>query len=186
LYKIYFFNEGAIALPQLPNSELLAAALRYRTPSNFPTSFFNEPRRREEHEERRESDRIPSTSPNSELLAAALRYRTPSTSQHPFLTNHSRHREHRERREERAIAPPQPPTSLFKRTAETQRTQRVSRKVAKDSTFPPISFFNKPRRREEHEGRGEERANFTFSSQVSLFAIKYVILLGNFLNVTKL
>jgi hypothetical protein len=141
LYKIYFFNEGAIALPQLPNSELLAAALRYRTPSNFPTSFFNEPRRREEHEERRE---------------------------------------------ERAIAPPQPPTSLFKRTAETQRTQRVSRKVAKDSTFPPISFFNKPRRREEHEGRGEERANFTFSSQVSLFAIKYVILLGNFLNVTKL
>lgn len=85
-----------------------------------------------------------------------------------------------------AIAPLQHLTSLFKRTAETQRTQRVSRKVAKDSTFPPISFFNKPRRREEHEGRGEESANFTFSSQVSLFAIKYVILLGNFLNVTKL
>ena len=29
-----------------------------RTPSNFPTSFFNEPRRREEHEERREERAI--------------------------------------------------------------------------------------------------------------------------------
>jgi hypothetical protein len=41
-------------------------------------------------------------------------------------------------------------------------------------------------RSEVHEGRREERANFIFSSQVSLFAIKYVILLGNLLNVTKL
>jgi hypothetical protein len=47
-------SRNAIALPQLPKSELLAAAQRYRTPSNFP---------------------------NSELLAAAQRLRTPPTSQ---------------------------------------------------------------------------------------------------------
>jgi hypothetical protein len=68
----------AIALPQPPKSELLAAALRYRTPSNPQTANCLQQR-----------FAIASPNfPNSELLAAALRYRIPSTSQHPFLTNH--------------------------------------------------------------------------------------------------
>ena len=81
----------AIALPSTsPNSELLAAALRYRIPSTSQHPFFNEPLQTQRTQ--RKSDtfgqlryRTPPNSPNSELLAAALRYRTPSTSQKAII-----------------------------------------------------------------------------------------------------
>ncbi|MFM2062829.1 MAG: hypothetical protein RLZZ507_2499 [Cyanobacteriota bacterium] len=50
-----------------------------------------------------------------------------------------------------AIAPLQLPKHSFLSHAETQRTRR------KDRSFSPASFFNEPRRHEEHEGRREER-----------------------------
>ncbi len=145
-----------------PNSELLAAALRYRTsstpkqrshslqppksdriPSNFPTSFLNEPQRHRGHRETAiappqlpkqrshplnslNSDRIPST-----LQTAIAPPQLPKQRSHPLqLPKHSFFNEPQRRRERRG---------------------RISH-------FHPASFFNKPRRPEEHEGRREERA----------------------------
>ncbi|WP_217359797.1 hypothetical protein [Dolichospermum sp. UHCC 0352] len=126
------------------------------------------------------SDRIPSTSQTANCLQQRFaiappqpskQRRTPSTSQTANCLQ-----------QRFAIAPPQPPkqrtacssaslshtlnspTSFFNEPLQTQRTQRVSRKVAKEqrrkeSHFSPISFFNEPRRREEHEGRREEKSD---------------------------
>ncbi|MFO0053637.1 MAG: hypothetical protein ACK53Q_11950, partial [Dolichospermum sp.] len=49
-----------------------------RTPSNFPTSFFNEPRRREEHEERREERAIALPQPPNSDTFGQVRYRISS------------------------------------------------------------------------------------------------------------
>ena len=59
----------AIAPPQLPKSELLAAALRYRTPPTSQTAIPTE-----------RFAIAPLPRPNSDSYGA-LRYRTPSTSQ---------------------------------------------------------------------------------------------------------
>ncbi|AFW95929.1 hypothetical protein ANA_C13249 [Anabaena sp. 90] len=120
-------------------------------PPTSQTSFFNEPLQTQRTQRKR--DRIPSTPQTANCLQQRF-----------------------------AIAPPQPPkkrtacssaslshtlnspTSFFNEPLQTQRTQRVSRKVAKEqrrkeSHFSPISFFNEPRRREEHEGRREEKSD---------------------------
>jgi hypothetical protein len=106
-----------------PNSELLAAALRYRTPSTSPNS-----------------DRIlptPQTAfclqqrfaiaslqlPKSELLAAALRYRIPSTPQKRTACSSAS-----------LSHPSNFPNIFFNRTTETQRTQRKSDLIP--SNFP--------------------------------------------------
>jgi hypothetical protein len=86
-----------------PNSELLAAALRYRTPSTSPNSDRILPTPQTANCLQQRFAIASLQLPKSELLAAALRYRTPQTSQTSFLIEPQRHREHRER----AIAAPQ-------------------------------------------------------------------------------
>ncbi|WP_148764489.1 hypothetical protein [Dolichospermum sp. UHCC 0315A] len=87
------------------------------------------------------SDRTPSTSQTaiapphspkqrSHPLNSPNSDRTPSTPQHPFLTNHR----------------------------DTEDTESFAQR-RKESHFSPISFFNEPRRREEHEGRREEKSD---------------------------
>jgi len=62
----------------IPKSELLAAALRYRTP--HPPKEIATPHIPKQRSHLPTSQkRSPPTSPKSELLAAALRYRTSST-----------------------------------------------------------------------------------------------------------
>jgi hypothetical protein len=99
------------------------------------TSFFNEPQRHRGHREREiappqppKQRSHPLNSPNSD--------RTPSTSQYPFLTNH-RDTEN---------------TESFAQSRKGAKTQRIA------LLNSPTSFFNEPRRHEEHEGRREERA----------------------------
>ncbi|QSV54541.1 MAG: hypothetical protein HEP80_12335 [Dolichospermum sp. UKL201] len=115
----------------------------------------------------------PLKSPNSELLAAALRYRTPSTSQKAIASLQlpkqrtacsSASLSHPLNFPQKRLHSPQLPNIFFNEPLQTQRTQRVSRKVAKEqrrkeSHFSPISFFNEPRRHEEHEGRREKKSD---------------------------
>ena len=112
----------AIALPQLPNSELLAAALRYRTAST--------PKQRTACSSASLSH--PSNFPKQRFLGrASLSH--PLNFQTSFLTNHE----------------------------DTKNTK-------------------------EEEKRREERANFIFSRQVSLFAIKLCNTIRKFIKCNKI
>jgi hypothetical protein len=93
-----------------------------------------------------------------------------------FFNEPQRHRGHRERE----IAPPQPPKQRSHplnspnsdRTPSTSQTAIASLQPPKQRSHPfnfPTSFFNKPRRSEEHEERREESA-------IAYFCKKQIIL----------
>ena len=85
-----------------PNSELLAAALRYRTPSTSPNSDRILPTPQTANCLQQRFAIASLQLPKSELLAAALRYRTPQTSQTSFLIEPQRHRDTENTEKERS------------------------------------------------------------------------------------
>jgi hypothetical protein len=117
--------QTAIAPLQLPNSELLAAALRYRTPSTSQTAIAPP---------QLQTAIAPLQLPNSELLAAALRYRIPST---PQKRSH----------------PSNSPNIFFNRTTETQRTQRKSHRIPSTSEYPFLMNHEEAKNTKEEKKR---------------------------------
>ncbi|MFN4877649.1 MAG: hypothetical protein ACK5GT_14490 [Aphanizomenon sp.] len=82
-----------------------------------------------------------------------------------FFNEPQRHRGHRERE----IAPPQPPKQRSHplNSPNSDRTP-LTPKQRSHPLNSPISFFNEPRRHEEHEGRREEKSDRNFP-QISMF-----------------
>ncbi|WP_199924411.1 hypothetical protein [Anabaena sp. WA102] len=119
----------AIAPLQLPKQRTACSSASLSHPPNLPNS-----------------DRTPST-PQTAISPFQLpkqRSHSLQLPKHPFLTNHRDAED-----TEREIAPFNSPNS--------DRTLQPPKQRSHPLNFP-ISFLNEPRRREEHEGRKEERA----------------------------
>jgi hypothetical protein len=129
----------AIALPQLPNSELLAAALRYRTAST--------PKQRTACSSASLSH--PSNFPKQRFLGRASLSHPLNFPKQRFLGRAS------------LSHPLNFPTSFLTNHEDTKNTK-------------------------EEEKRREERANFIFSRQVSLFAIKLCNTIRKFIKCNKI
>ncbi|MBO1065849.1 MULTISPECIES: hypothetical protein [Nostocales] len=161
----------AIAPLNSPNSELLAAALRYRIPSTPQHPFLTNRRDAEDTEKERShslnspnSDRTPPTSQTANCLQQRFAIAPPQLPKQRTACS-SASLSHPLKLPKQRSHPLNSPTSFLSH-AENAESFAQSRKGAKTQRIAslniPTSFFNEPRRHEEREGRREEKSDRIF------------------------